>query len=50
MYLRILKMEKEQYWSVIQFLFLEGKLRSQIKECLDAVYGDFSTSMAAVKN
>jgi len=25
---------------VIRFLFLEGKLRSEIKERLDAVYGD----------
>jgi len=35
-------MEKEQYRSVIRFLFLEGKSRSEIKERLDAVYGDFS--------
>jgi len=28
------KMEKEQYRSVIQFLFLEGKSRSEIKERL----------------
>jgi len=43
-------MEKEQYRSVIQFLFLEGKLCSEIKECLDAVYGDSSPLMATVKN
>ena len=35
-------MEKEQYRSVIRFLFLEGKSRSEIKECLGAVYGDSS--------
>ena len=44
------EMEKEQYMSVIRFLFLEGKSRSEIKERLDAVYGDSSPSMATVKN
>jgi hypothetical protein len=44
------EMEKEQYRSVIQFLFLEGKSCSEIKECLDAVYGDSSPSMATFKN
>jgi len=34
------KMEKEQDWSVTRFLFLEGKSSSEIKERLDAVYGD----------
>ena len=43
-------MEKEQYRSVIRFLFLEGKSRSEIKERLDTVYGDSSSSMATVKN
>jgi len=43
-------MEKEQYRSVIQFLFLEGKSRSEIKERLDAAYGDPSPSMTTVKN
>ncbi|XP_070851595.1 protein GVQW3-like [Drosophila suzukii] len=43
-------MEKEQYRSVIRFLFLEGKWRSEIKERLDAVYGDSSPSRATVKN
>ena len=42
------KMEKEQYRSMILFLFLEGKSR-EIKERLDAVYGDSSPSMANVK-
>jgi len=41
---------KEQYRSVIRFSFLEGKSLSGIKEHLDAVYGDFSPSMATVKN
>ena len=46
------KMEKEQYRSVIRFLFLflEEKLRSEIKERLDAVYSDSSPLMATVKN
>jgi len=43
-------MEKEQYRFVIRFLFLGGKSRSEIKERLDAVYGDTSPSMATVKN
>lgn len=43
-------MEKEQYRSVIRFLFLEGKTRSEIKSRLDAVYGGSSPSMATVKN
>jgi len=43
-------MEKEQYRSVTRFLFLEGKSRSEIKERLDAVYGDSSPSMVTVKN
>ena len=44
-----LKMEKEQYRSVIRFLFLEGKSRSEIKARLDAVYHESSPSMATVK-
>jgi len=43
-----LKIEKEQYRSVTRFLFLERKSRSEIKERLDAVYGDSSPSMAMV--
>uniref|UniRef100_A0A6M2DNE2 Putative histone-lysine n-methyltransferase setmar-like protein n=1 Tax=Xenopsylla cheopis TaxID=163159 RepID=A0A6M2DNE2_XENCH len=43
-------MEKEQYRSVIRFLYLEGKTRCGIKERLDAVYGEHSPSMATVKN
>jgi len=43
-------MEKEQYRSVIRFLFLEGKSRSEIKERLDAVYGDSSPSIVTLKN
>ena len=43
-------MEKEQYWSVIRFLFFEGKSRSEIKERLDAANSDSSPSMATVKN
>jgi hypothetical protein len=44
------EMEKEQYRLEIQFLFLEGKSCSEIKERFDAVYSDFSPSMATVKN
>ena len=44
------KMVKEQYRSVIRFLFLEGKSRSEIKKRLDAVYGNSFPSMATVKN
>jgi len=44
------KMEKEQYRSGIRFLFSEGKSRSEIKERLDAVYGDSSPSIATIKN
>ena len=36
------KMEKEQYRSVILFLFLEGKSRGEIKERLEAAHGDSS--------
>lgn len=42
-------MEKEQYHSVIQFLFSERKLLSEIKERLDVVYGKSSLSMATVE-
>ena len=34
----------------IQFLFLEGKSRNEIKESLDAVHGDSSHLMATVNN
>jgi len=44
------KLDKEQYRSVIRFLFLEGKSRSEVKERLDAVYGDLFPSIATVKN
>ena len=44
------EMEKVQYWSVIWFLFLEGKSRSEIKERLDAVYCDSSPLMVTIKN
>jgi len=40
-----IKMEKEQYRSVILLLLLEGKSRSEFKERLDAVYGDSSPSI-----
>ena len=43
-------MEKEQYRSVIRFLFLEGKSRSEILEHLDAVYGKSPPSIATDKN
>ena len=40
------KVEKEQYRSVIRFLFLEEKSSSEIKDRLDTVYGDSSPSIA----
>lgn len=43
------KMEKEQYRSVIRFLFLKGKTRDEIKTELSTVYGDASPSIATVK-
>lgn len=43
-------MENEQYRSVIRFLFLEEKSRSETKERLDAAYSDSSPLMVAVKN
>lgn len=43
-------MEKEEYRSVIRFLFLQGKPLSEIKNRLDAVYGASSPSMATVQN
>ncbi|XP_045500072.1 histone-lysine N-methyltransferase SETMAR-like [Colias croceus] len=43
-------MEKEQYRSVIRFLFLDGKERIEIKGRLDAMYGDSFPSIATVKN
>ena len=43
------KIVKEQYRSVIRFLFLERKSRSEIKERSNAVYGDSSPPMATVK-
>jgi len=42
-------MEKEQYRSVIRFLFLDGKKCEEIKARLDAVYGDTSPSMTTVR-
>ena len=43
------KIEKEQYRSVIRFLFLDGKTCEEIKAKLDAVYGDPSPSMTTVR-
>ena len=44
------EMQKEQYRSVIRFLFLEGKSRSEIKEHLDPLYGVTSPLMATIQN
>ena len=41
---------KKKCRSVIRFSFLEGKSCNEIKERLDAVYSDSSTSMVIVKN
>jgi len=42
-------MEKEQYWSVIRFLFLNGKTCEEIKEKLHVVYKDNAPSMTIVR-
>ncbi|KAG5328140.1 SETMR methyltransferase, partial [Acromyrmex charruanus] len=42
-------MEKEQYRSVIRFLFLDGKTCEEIKTKLDAVCGNSSPSMTTVR-
>lgn len=42
-------MEKEQYRSVIRFLFLDGRKCDEIKAKLDAIYGDPSPSMTTVR-
>ncbi|KYN10214.1 Histone-lysine N-methyltransferase SETMAR [Trachymyrmex cornetzi] len=42
-------MEKEQYRSVIRFLFLDGKTREEIKTKLDSVYGNSSPFMTTVR-
>ncbi|KYQ46149.1 Histone-lysine N-methyltransferase SETMAR [Trachymyrmex zeteki] len=42
-------MEKEQYRSVIRFLFLDGKTCEEIKTKLDAFYGNPSPSMTTVR-
>lgn len=41
-------MEKEQYRSVIRFLFLSGKTCEEIKPILDGVYGTHSPSRTTV--
>lgn len=40
---------KEQCLSLIRFLILQGKIRKRIKECLDAVNGGSTLSIATVK-
>ncbi|KAG5341710.1 SETMR methyltransferase, partial [Acromyrmex heyeri] len=42
-------MEKEQYRSVIRFLFLDGKMYEEIKTKLDAVNENSSPSMTTVR-
>lgn len=42
-------MEKVQYRSVIRFLFLDGKTCQEIKEKLEAVYGNLSPSMTTIR-
>ncbi|KYN09598.1 hypothetical protein ALC57_18290 [Trachymyrmex cornetzi] len=42
-------MEKEQYRSVIRFLFLDRKMCEEIKTKLDAVYGNSSLSMTTAR-
>lgn len=42
-------MEKIEYRAVIKYLFLKGNTPTQIKDELDAVYGDFAPSFTTVK-
>jgi histone-lysine N-methyltransferase SETMAR len=42
-------MEKEQYRSVIRFLYLDGKTCEEIKERLVAVYKDHAPSMTTIR-
>ncbi|XP_018054520.1 PREDICTED: uncharacterized protein LOC108691334 [Atta colombica] len=42
-------MEKEQYRSVIRFLFLDGKTCKEIKEKLHAVYKDNASSITTIR-
>ena len=42
-------MEKEQYRSVIRFLFLDGKTCKEIKEKLHAVYKDNAPSIITIR-
>lgn len=42
-------MKKEQYRSVIRFLFLDGKTCEYIKLKLDAVYGNPAPSMTTTR-
>ena len=43
------KMEKIEYRDVIKYLFLKGNTPTQIKDELDAVYGDSAPSFTTVK-
>ena len=43
------KMEKIEYRAVINYLFLKGNTPMQIKDKLDAVYGDSAPSFTTVK-
>jgi transposase len=43
------KMSKTEYCVVIKFLSKEGKSQTEIKQCLDAVYGESSPSYSTVK-
>ncbi|CAK9796585.1 hypothetical protein ANTQUA_LOCUS798 [Anthophora quadrimaculata] len=42
-------MEKLEYRAVIKYLFLKGNTPTQIKEELDAVYGNSAASFTTVK-
>ena len=42
-------MEKEQYRSMIRFLFLDGKSCEEIKEKLHVVYKDNASSMTTIR-
>ena len=42
-------MEKEQYRSVIRFLYLDGKTCKEIKVKLEGVYKDHASSMTTIR-
>ena len=44
------KIEEEQFRSLIRLLFFEAKFREKIKECLDAICGEYFPSITSFKD